>query len=158
MRSHRDRGATLPRQWSPRPASKTENRSVTWFHPLWRHGVQRPDFQIERGGVSQTGTWLLRSDNGPVSDEIIPGARQLVRDRRERYTRSDECFPARFRSGVATFPARSIKKHAGWTPIVPVSRHTMRATDGLQTTITLGVNYDGQVQGQRALIGNLGNL
>ena len=34
----------------------------------------------------------------------------------------------------------------------------MRATDGLQTTITLGVNYDGQVQGQRALIGNLGNL
>jgi len=31
-------------------------------------------------------------------------------------------------------------------PIVAVWRHTMRATDGLQTTITLGsVNHDGQV-------------
>src|SRR5208337_4200519 len=39
------------------------------------------------------------------------------------------------------YPCPSIKKHAGWTPIVPVPvpvwRHTMRATDGLQTTITL---------------------
>ena len=34
------------------------------------------------------------------------------------------------------YPARWIKKHAGWTPIVPVWRHTMRATDGLKTTIT----------------------
>ena len=49
------------------------------------------------------------------------------------------------RSGVATFPARLIKKHARWTPIVSVWRHTVRATDGLQTTITLGpVNSDDQ--------------
>ena len=54
-------------------------------------------------------------------------------------------FSGGFRSVVAIFPARSIKKHAGWTPIVPVWRHTMRATDGLQTTITLGpVKDDGQ--------------
>src|SRR4051812_31313222 len=39
---------------------------------------------------------------------------------------------------VAILPARLIKKHAGWTPIVPVWRYTMRATDRLQTTITLG--------------------
>src|SRR5208282_2479216 len=43
------------------------------------------------------------------------------------------------------YPCPSIKKHARWTPIVAVWRHTMRATDGLQTTITLGcVNHDGQ--------------
>src|SRR5271157_382308 len=43
------------------------------------------------------------------------------------------------------YPCPSIKKHAGWTTIVAVWRHTMRATDGLQTTITLGsVNHDGQ--------------
>src|SRR5271157_2764600 len=44
------------------------------------------------------------------------------------------------------YPCPSIKKHAGWTPIVSVWRHTMRATDGLQTTITLGsVKPSGQV-------------
>src|SRR5271157_1314709 len=43
------------------------------------------------------------------------------------------------------YPCPSIKKHAGWNTIVAVWRHTMRATDGLQTTITLGsVNDDGQ--------------
>src|SRR5271157_4417202 len=43
------------------------------------------------------------------------------------------------------YPCPSIKKHAGWNTIVAVWRHTMRATDGLQTTITLGsVNHDGQ--------------
>src|SRR5208337_2943435 len=47
-------------------------------------------------------------------------------------------FPERFRSGVAALPTRSIKKHARWPPIGPVWRYTMRATDGLQTTITLG--------------------
>ena len=36
------------------------------------------------------------------------------------------------------FAAQSIKKHARWIPIVPVWRHTVRATDGLQTTITFG--------------------
>jgi hypothetical protein len=30
---------------------------------------------------------------------------------------------------------RSVKRHARWTPIVPVWRHTVRTTDGLQTTI-----------------------
>ena len=68
-----------------------------------------------------------------------------MRDKRERYTRWEECFPARFRSGVATFPARMIKRHAGWTPIVPVWRYTMRATVGLQTTITVSpVKDNGQ--------------
>src|SRR5208282_4599008 len=43
------------------------------------------------------------------------------------------------------YPCPSIKKHAGWNTIVAVWRHAMRATDGLQTTITLGcVNHDGQ--------------
>src|SRR5271157_1813425 len=32
------------------------------------------------------------------------------------------------------YPCPSIKKHAGWNTIVAVWRHTMRATDGLQTT------------------------
>jgi Uncharacterised protein family (UPF0236) len=51
----------------------------------------------------------------------------------------------RFRTRVVTFAARSIKKHARWTPIVPVWRHTVRATNGLQTTIHVGtVNRDGQ--------------
>src|SRR3974377_511695 len=54
-------------------------------------------------------------------------------------------FPERFRSGVAALPARVIKKHARWTPIGPVWRYTMRATDGLQTTINLGpVHRDDQ--------------
>src|SRR5271166_2666249 len=54
-------------------------------------------------------------------------------------------FPERFRSGVAALPARAIKKHARWTPIGPVWRYTMRATDGLQTTINLGpVHRDDQ--------------
>src|SRR5271157_1717272 len=80
MRSHRGRGVTLPRQWPPRPASKMEDRSVTWFQPLWRHGLQRLDFQIERGGVSQTDTWLLRSDHDPESDErIIVAGQRIVR-------------------------------------------------------------------------------
>ena len=35
--------------------------------------------------------------------------------------------------GKRLFLAQLIKKHAGWTPIVPVWRHTMRVTDGLQT-------------------------
>src|SRR5271157_3549249 len=44
------------------------------------------------------------------------------------------------------YPCPSNKMHAGWTPIVSVWRHTMRATDGLQTTITLGsVKPSGQV-------------
>src|SRR5271166_4010161 len=81
MRSHRGRGATLPRQWSPRPTSKTEDRSVTWFHPLWRHGLQQPDFQIERGGVSQTGALLLRSDNDPEPDERITVTGQRIGQR-----------------------------------------------------------------------------
>jgi hypothetical protein len=51
----------------------------------------------------------------------------------------------RVRGGVVTFPARSVKKHARWTPIGPVWRHTVRATNGLQTTIHVGtVNRDGQ--------------
>src|SRR3954453_21875848 len=37
-----------------------------------------------------------------------------------------------------TFSTRSIKRHTRWFPIVPVWRHTVRATDGLQTTITCG--------------------
>src|SRR5271166_5998076 len=81
MRSHRGRGATLPRQWSPRPTSKTEDRSVTWFHPLWRHGLQQPDFQIERGGVSQTGALVLRSDNDPEPDERITVTGQRIGQR-----------------------------------------------------------------------------
>src|SRR3954471_23973945 len=40
---------------------------------------------------------------------------------------------------------RAIKRHARWSPIVPVWRPTVRATDGLQTTITCGpVNVIGQ--------------
>jgi hypothetical protein len=34
-----------------------------------------------------------------------------------------------------TFAPRSLKRHARWIPIVAVWRHTVRATDGLQTTI-----------------------
>jgi hypothetical protein len=45
-------------------------------------------------------------------------------------------FSGRFRVGRVTFATRSIKKHARWIPIVAVWRHTVRATDGLQTTIT----------------------
>ncbi len=53
---------------------------MTWFQPLWRHGLQRLDFQIERGGVSQTDTWLLRSDHDPESDErIIVAGQRIVR-------------------------------------------------------------------------------
>src|SRR6476469_9988112 len=38
-----------------------------------------------------------------------------------------------------------MKKHARWLPIVAVWRHTVRATDGLQTTITCSpVNLVGQ--------------
>src|SRR3954453_1556202 len=37
-----------------------------------------------------------------------------------------------------TFSTRSIKRHARWFPIEAVWRHTVRATDGLQTTITCG--------------------
>ena len=36
------------------------------------------------------------------------------------------------------FARRVGEKHARWIPIVPVWRHTVRATDGLQTTITPG--------------------
>jgi len=54
---------------------------VTWFHPLWRHGLQRPDFQIERGGVSQTGALLLRSDNDPEPDERITVTGQRIGQR-----------------------------------------------------------------------------
>jgi hypothetical protein len=43
------------------------------------------------------------------------------------------------------FARRVGEKHARWIPIVPVWRHTVRATDGLQTTITPGpVNYADQ--------------
>ncbi len=52
----------------------------------------------------------------------------------------------RFGTRVMTFPARSVKKHARWTPIVRVWRHTVRATNGLETTIHVSpVNGDGQV-------------
>jgi Uncharacterised protein family (UPF0236) len=37
--------------------------------------------------------------------------------------------------GVWTLTTPLIKRHARWIPIVPVWRHTVRATDGLQTTI-----------------------
>ena|GEM_PF-6057503 len=44
------------------------------------------------------------------------------------------------------YPCPIGKKARRVDPIVAVWRHTMRATDGLQTTITLGsVNHDGQV-------------
>jgi hypothetical protein len=54
---------------------------VTWFHPLRRHGLQRPDFQIERGGVSQTGALVLRSDNDPEPDERITVTGQRIGQR-----------------------------------------------------------------------------
>src|SRR5215208_6688428 len=38
---------------------------------------------------------------------------------------------------MATFSTRPIKRHARWIPIIAAWRHTVRATDGLQTTITL---------------------
>src|SRR4051794_18553309 len=48
--------------------------------------------------------------------------------------------------GGGSFSLRNDKRHAGWPPIVPVWRYTMRATDGFQTTITLGpVKDQGQV-------------
>jgi hypothetical protein len=40
-----------------------------------------------------------------------------------------------FPSGVSTLSIRPIKRHARWIPIVAVWRHTVRATDDLQTTI-----------------------
>ena len=52
----------------------------------------------------------------------------------------------RFGTRVMTFPGRSVKKHARWTPIVRVWRHTVRATNDLETTIHVSpVNGDGQV-------------
>ena len=55
-------------------------------------------------------------------------------------------FPARSRPRGWRLLGSKDKRHAGWTPIVPVWRYTMRATDGLQTTITLGpVKNQGQV-------------
>src|SRR5512135_781976 len=56
-----------------------------------------------------------------------------------------DVYSAGLRSRVATSLTRAIKRHARWTPRGPVGRYTMRATDGLRTTITLGpVNGDGR--------------
>src|SRR5262245_23509862 len=41
-------------------------------------------------------------------------------------------------SRASTSSGHPIKRHARWIPIVAVWRHTVRATDGLQTTITCG--------------------
>src|SRR5208337_200075 len=92
MRSHRGRGATLPRQWSPRPASKTEDRSVTWFHPLWRHVLQRPDFQIEQFPRRVPG----------CKDRIMP--RNVMKDNCERTTHRE----AKGAPGVSRVP------ESGW--------------------------------------------
>src|SRR5208337_4580875 len=55
-------------------------------------------------------------------------------------------FPGEIPLRYSDFPCPIDKKARRMTPIVPAWRHTMRATDGLQTTITLGsVNHDGQV-------------
>src|SRR3954464_8696779 len=47
-------------------------------------------------------------------------------------------LPARSGPRGWRLPPSNDKRHARWTPIVLVWRYTMRATDGLQTTITLG--------------------
>src|SRR3954447_19508165 len=55
-------------------------------------------------------------------------------------------LPARSRPRGWRLAPSNDRRHARWTPIVPVWRYTMRATDGLQTTITLGpVKDQGQV-------------
>jgi hypothetical protein len=99
-------------------------------------GRPRPSWRRSRNAPSRLCIGLTGRRLGSFAPSKFPGARQLVRDKREGYTRWEECFPARLRSGVANFPVRSVvKRHAGWTPIVPVWRHTMRATDGLQTRL-----------------------
>src|SRR5271157_2115886 len=108
MRSHRGRGATLPRQWSPRPASKTEDRSVTWFHPLWRHVLQRPDFQIEH--------FPRRIPR--CKDRIM--TRNLMKNNRNRTTRRE----AKGAPGVSRVP------ESGWP--LPLSA-TIRGPDGGKT-------------------------
>src|SRR5450759_2139807 len=50
--------------------------------------------------------------------------------------RRGRVFSGGFRSGGVIFSTRSIKTHARWCPIGQVWRHTVRDTDGLQTTIT----------------------
>src|SRR4051812_31917441 len=41
-------------------------------------------------------------------------------------------------SRASTSSRYSIKRHARWIPIIAVWRHTVRATDGLETTIACG--------------------
>src|SRR3982751_34551 len=55
-----------------------------------------------------------------------------------RCVRQEGAFPVRFGPRGWRLSPSNDKRHARWTPIVPVWRSTMRATDGLQTTITLG--------------------
>src|SRR3982751_4270785 len=63
-----------------------------------------------------------------------------------RCVRQEGAFPVRFGPRGWRLRRSNDKRHARWTPIVPVWRYTMRATDGLQTTITLGpVKDQGQV-------------